>query len=84
MSQENWPRTVCPSNVTVFGIGNKIKSQFRKVGQNFDERTTEHGAGWYHPVSEVGESRVTSTSRCRYKWGGVTVAAGFCVDSKQG
>jgi hypothetical protein len=39
MSQENWPRTVCPSNVTVFGIGNKIKSQSRKVGQDLDERT---------------------------------------------
>jgi hypothetical protein len=26
----------------VFGMGSKIKSQFRKVGQDFDERTNEH------------------------------------------
>lgn len=26
----------------VFGIENKIKSTFRKVGQTFDERTNEH------------------------------------------
>ena len=26
----------------VFGMENKIKSQFRKVGQDYDERTNEH------------------------------------------
>jgi hypothetical protein len=26
----------------VFGTGSKIKPQFRKVGQNFDERTNGH------------------------------------------
>jgi hypothetical protein len=43
----------------VFGIENKIKSQFRKVGQDFDEKTNEHVFYIEYRVRGKGELRTT-------------------------
>ena len=43
----------------VFGMENKIKSQFRKVGQDFDEKTNEHIFLIEYRVRGKGELRTT-------------------------
>ena len=40
-----------------------------RVVMVIQSRTATHGHWRYHPNSEVGKSRITSTSTCGYKWG---------------
>jgi hypothetical protein len=49
----------------MFGTRNKIKSQFRKVGQVFDERTGEHV--FYIEYRVRGEFDTKSTPHSRAK-----------------
>ncbi len=51
----------------VFGIENKIKSQFRKVGQDFDEKTNEHVYYIEYRVRGKGELRTTPSNRSKEK-----------------
>jgi hypothetical protein len=43
----------------VFGMENKIGSKFRKVGQDFDEKTNEHVFQIEYRVRRKGELRTT-------------------------
>ncbi len=43
----------------VFGMENTLKSQFRKVGQDFDEKTNEHIFYIEYRVRGKGELRTT-------------------------
>ena len=43
----------------VFGIENKLGSQFRKVGQDFDEKTNEHVFYIEYRVRGKGELKTT-------------------------
>jgi len=43
----------------VFGMENKFKSQFRKVGQDFDEKTNEHVFCIENRVRGKGDPRTT-------------------------
>ncbi len=47
----------------VFGMENKIKSQFRKVGQDYDERTNEHIFYIEYRVHGKGDLITTPTNR---------------------
>jgi hypothetical protein len=47
------------------GIGKKFKSQFRKTGQSFDERTNEHTIYIEYGVRGTGELRSTPKLRKR-------------------
>ena len=51
----------------VFGMENKIKSQFRKVGQDFDEKTNEHVFYIECRVRGKGELRTTPSNRSKKK-----------------
>lgn len=41
------------------GVGDKLKSQFRKVGQSFDEQTNEHVIYIEYRVFGTGDLRTT-------------------------
>ncbi len=51
----------------VFGMDNKIKSQFRKVSQDFDERTNEHIFLIEYRVRGKGDLRTTFSNRSKKK-----------------
>ncbi len=51
----------------VFGMENKIKSQFRKVSQDFDERTNEHVFYIEYRVRGKGDLRTTPSNRSKKK-----------------
>ena len=51
----------------VFGMENKIKSQFRKVGQDFDEKTNEHVFYIEYRVRGKGDLRTTPSNRSKKK-----------------
>ncbi len=49
------------------GIGDKLNSQFRKVGQSFDERTNEHVIYIEYRVRGKGQLRTTPRLQKRRK-----------------
>ena len=51
----------------VFGMENKIKSQFRKVSQDYDERTDEHVVVIEYRVREKGALKTTPKGRQQQK-----------------
>ena len=51
----------------VFGMENILKSQFRKVGQDFDEKTNEHVYYIEYRVRGKGELRTTPSNRSKKK-----------------
>ncbi len=51
----------------VFGMENILKSDFRKVGQDFDEKTNEHVFYIEYRVRGKGELRTTPSNRSKKK-----------------
>ncbi len=51
----------------VFGMENILKSHFRKVGQDFDEKTNEHVFYIEYRVRGKGELRTTPSNRSKKK-----------------
>ncbi len=51
----------------VFGMENILKSHFRKVGQDFDEKTNEHVYYIEYRVRGKGELRTTPSNRSKKK-----------------
>ena len=51
----------------VFGMENILKSHFRKVGQDFDEKTDEHVFYIEYRVRGKGELRTTPSNRSKKK-----------------
>ena len=51
----------------VFGMENILKSDFRKVGQDFDEKTNEHVYYIEYRVRGKGELRTTPSNRSKKK-----------------
>ena len=51
----------------VFGMENILKSDFRKVGQDFDEKTNEHVYYIEYRVRGKGELRTTPSNRSKEK-----------------
>ena len=51
----------------VFGMENILKSDFRKVGQDFDEKTNEHVYYIEYRVRGKGDLRTTPSNRSKEK-----------------
>ena len=51
----------------VFGMENILKSHFRKVGQDFDEKTNEHVFYIEYRVRGKGDLRTTPSNRSKKK-----------------
>jgi len=51
----------------VFGMENILKSDFRKVGQDFDEKTNEHVYYIEYRVRGKGELSTTPSNRSKKK-----------------
>ncbi len=51
----------------VFGMENILKSHFRKVGQDFDEKTDEHVFYIEYRVRGKGELRTTPSNQSKKK-----------------
>ncbi len=51
----------------VFGMENILKSDFRKVGQDFDEKTNEHVFYIEYRVRGKGELRTTPSNQSKKK-----------------
>ena len=51
----------------VFGMENILNSEFRKVGQDFDEKTNEHVFYIEYRVRGKGDLRTTPSNRSKKK-----------------